>query len=100
MGDGRREGWREGETRLGTRVRGPAEDIELGARTRENPGARPRARGEGREGKGGEGERELLKEFKDFSYLRCKCFVKNKKIKNLLHTRAPPLLPPFKLLKY
>jgi len=47
-----------------------------------------------------ERERELLKEFKEFFNLRCKCFIKNKKIKNLLHTRAPPLLSPFKLLKY
>jgi hypothetical protein len=43
-------------------------------------------------------ERELFKEFKDFSYLRCKCFIKNKKIKNLLHTRAPPLPPPLNAL--
>jgi hypothetical protein len=54
----------------------------------------------GREGgRERERERELFKEFKDFN-LRCKCFIKNNKIKNLLHTRAPPLLPPFKLLKY
>jgi hypothetical protein len=39
-------------------------------------------------------ERELFKEFKDFSNLRCNHFIKNKKIKNLLHTRAMPLPPP------
>jgi hypothetical protein len=41
-----------------------------------------------------ERERELIKEFKDFTNLRCKCFIKNKKIKILLHTRAWPLLSP------
>jgi hypothetical protein len=34
-------------------------------------------------------KRELFKEFKEFFNLRCRCFIKNKKIKNLLHTRAP-----------
>ena len=46
-----------------------------------------------------ERERELFKEFKDFSNLHCNRFIKNKKIKNLLHTRAKARLPPYKHLK-
>jgi hypothetical protein len=45
-----------------------------------------------------ERERELFKEFKDFSNLHCNRFIKNKKIKNLLHTRAKARLPPLNAL--
>ena len=43
-------------------------------------------------------EREWFKEFKEFSNLRCNRLIKNKKINNLLHTRAIPLPPPLNAL--
>jgi hypothetical protein len=45
-----------------------------------------------------ERERELFKEFKDFSNLRCNRFIKNKKIKQFTSYEGYTLTPHFKRL--
>jgi len=44
-------------------------------------------------------EREnCLKSLRIFQICAVNAFIKNEKMKNLLHTRAPPLLPPLNAL--